>query len=95
MKLTRNGFRLKCALVLVLAGLALLPMVNWQYFRAQFTSPLDTWRHTSYSERRQNRYFPAAAATLIFLGAMLCFEFDGDPPPRKDPWETADLPPED
>jgi hypothetical protein len=94
MKLTQNGFRLRCALGFVLLGLVLLPMVDWHYYRELFTSPLGTWRHTGYWERRQKGYFPAAAATLIFFGGMLCFEFAGDPPPRKDPWET-EAPPEE
>jgi hypothetical protein len=92
MKLTRNGFRLKCALGLVLMGLIFLPMVDWAYLRAEFTTPLTTWRHTGFLERRQKAFFPAAAAALIIAGFTLCLEFAGDPPPRPDPWET-DPPP--
>jgi len=94
MKLTRNGFRLKCALGLVLMGLVFLPMVDWAYLRAEFTYPFTTWRHTSVIERRVKHVYPGFAAAFIIAGFILCFEFAGDPPPRPDPWETDPSPPE-
>jgi hypothetical protein len=88
MKLTRDKFRLKCGVASVLLALALVPLVDWNYFRGTFFSPVETRRNTSFMERRQKSIPLAVSVALIVAGVSLCFEFAGDPPPRKDPWDN-------
>jgi hypothetical protein len=39
-------------------------------------------------ERRQKSIPLAVSVAMIVAGVSLCFEFAGDPPPRKDPWDN-------
>jgi hypothetical protein len=87
MKLTRDRFRIKVAIAAILLGLVILPVVDWDFFRAGLRTPWST-RWTSTPLQRREKAGPLIFAGLfIVAGAMLLFEFKGDPPPRKDPWE--------
>ena len=87
MKLTRNSFRIKCGVATVLLALALLPMVDWKFLHRELASPIETWRHSRLYETRQKVGLLGIALVILGAGISICLEFEGDPPPRKDPWE--------
>lgn len=91
MKLTQNSFRLKCGLVMAVAGIAMLALADWHTLNARYQwrgRGMDAWLH----DRYRAKWDPTAApvgigmVALMFAGVLL-LEFKGDPPPRKDPWE--------
>ena len=69
----------------MLLAFLLLPLVDWDYVRGTFLSPVETRRNTSWLERKQKMGPLGVAVAMIIGGVSVCFEFAGDPPPRKDP----------
>jgi uncharacterized membrane protein len=87
MKVTSNRFRIKCGVAVVVMAIVLLPIVDWSSVREDFSLPVGpSWVKHRF-EKRQNLRFLGGLVFIIVGGVSLCFEFEGDPPPRKDPWE--------
>ena len=87
MRITRNRFRLKLGLAMIALGIVPLFAVDWAYMRERMQSPLQTWLHTTRWEARRKSAPLSFSGMFFCVGIILCLEFKGDPPPRKDPWE--------
>jgi hypothetical protein len=80
MRLTRNRFRILGGIATSLAGTALL------------VGSSAALKEAFASRSHSVLYNPLGGAFVTGLlllcgGVGVCFEFDSDPPPRKDPWE--------
>ena len=85
MKLTPDKFRIKCGIATALLGLLLLVLTYKDMNKYFWARPFQF----SYTERKSTIMVFAGGILMIITGTQLCFQFESDPPERKDPWEES------
>ena len=73
-----------------MGGMILL-VADWKNAHASITSHFassDVWLHDHYWLKYDPKMGPICVGLVtVMVAAFLLLEFDGDPPPRREPWE--------